>query len=88
MPTISTFFGIVIRINFDDHNPPHFHAEYQGHSATFTINNGEILAGRFPEALKGTIRNWTLKHQSEIMQNWTNAVAKRPLFKVPGADND
>ena len=30
MPEISRFFGIIIRMFFDEHNPPHIHAEYQG----------------------------------------------------------
>jgi uncharacterized protein DUF4160 len=44
VPVISTFFGIVIRMFYQEHGVPHFHAEYQGQQATFTFN-GEILAG-------------------------------------------
>jgi hypothetical protein len=44
MPTISVFFGIVIKMYFDDHNPPHLHAEYQGEKAVFDFR-GNILAG-------------------------------------------
>jgi hypothetical protein len=28
MPEVCRFFGIVIRMYFDEHNPPHFHAIY------------------------------------------------------------
>jgi hypothetical protein len=35
MPVISIFFGVIIKIHFKDHNPPHFHAEYQGFEAFF-----------------------------------------------------
>jgi hypothetical protein len=38
MPIISTFFGIIIRMYFGDHNPPHFHVEFQGEKATFDFN--------------------------------------------------
>ncbi len=38
MPTLSIFFGIVIRMFYNDHPPPHFHAEYQGQKATFTFD--------------------------------------------------
>jgi Domain of unknown function (DUF4160) len=38
MPIISTFFGIIIRMYFGDHNPPHFHVEFQGENATFDFN--------------------------------------------------
>jgi Domain of unknown function (DUF4160) len=44
MPIISTFFGIIIRMYFGDHNPPHFHVEFQGEKATFTFD-GALLAG-------------------------------------------
>jgi len=33
MPTISTFFGIAIRMFFSDRRPPHFHVAYQRHRA-------------------------------------------------------
>ena len=41
MPVISYFFGIYIRMYHDDHNPPHFHAEYQGYEALVDIKNGK-----------------------------------------------
>lgn len=48
MPTISFFYGIIIKMLFRDterHNPPHIHAEFQGKVASFSIESGEILAG-------------------------------------------
>jgi Domain of unknown function (DUF4160) len=44
MPTISVFFGIIIRMFYRDHNPPHFHAEYQGQNAIFDFD-GKLLEG-------------------------------------------
>jgi hypothetical protein len=44
MPTISVFFGIIVRMFYRDHNPPHFHAEYQGQNATFDFG-GKLLEG-------------------------------------------
>ena len=38
MPEISRFFGIVIKMFFDDHKPPHFHAEYSGEVALIDIS--------------------------------------------------
>lgn len=52
MPVISYFFGIYIRMYHDDHNPPHFHVEYQGHEALMAIETGEILSGRPNKAVK------------------------------------
>ncbi len=46
MPTISVFFGIIIKMYFDDHNPPHLHAEYQGEKAVFDFR-GKYSGGRY-----------------------------------------
>jgi hypothetical protein len=54
MPIISTFFGIIIRMYFGDHNPPHFHVEFQGEKATFTLMVGCVLE-LFPPGPPG---NW------------------------------
>lgn len=48
MPIISIFFGIVIRINFFDHAPPHLHAAYGDDEALFDIRTGKVIAGRLP----------------------------------------
>ena len=48
MPIISIFFGIVIRMNFFDHAPPHLHAAYNEAEALFDIRTGEVIAGQLP----------------------------------------
>lgn len=51
MPTISMFYGILIRMFFydtDKHNVPHIHAEYQGQMAVYSIHEGNVLAGELP----------------------------------------
>ena len=82
MPVISTFFGIMIRMFFGDHPPPHFHAEYQGEKATFAFN-GERLAGNIssPRACR-LIREWALLHRFELMVNWKNIEQGRPLNRI------
>jgi hypothetical protein len=45
MPEISRFLGIIIRMFYNEHNPPHFHAIYNEHEAEFDINTLEIIAG-------------------------------------------
>ena len=58
MPIISTFLGIVIRMFYQEHGPPHFHAEHQGDHATFTFD-GAVLAGAIRSArARGHIRAW------------------------------
>jgi len=48
VPTISTFFGIVIRMYYDDHGPPHFHAYYGEDMALISLETLEVLQGRLP----------------------------------------
>ncbi len=88
MPVISYFFGIYIRMYFDDHAPPHFHVEYQGHEAFVAIETGEIIDGRLPRRAARLVKEWCLDHQSELAHNWRRAVALEPLQHIPGADND
>jgi hypothetical protein len=52
MPTISTFFGIAIRMFFSDHPPPHFHAVYQHYRAVIAIESGAIIGGSLPAAVQ------------------------------------
>ena len=61
MPTISMFYGIVICMYFYDderHSMPHIHARYQGQEASFTITDGEVLAGAIPLAKKRLVQAW------------------------------
>ena len=48
MPEICRFYGIVIRLYFDDHPPPHFHAAYGGHEAVVNVQTRSLLAGDLP----------------------------------------
>ncbi len=60
MPEISRFFGIIIRMYFEDHNPPHVHVEYQGEKALFDFN-GNILRGRISSKIAvKLVREWTV----------------------------
>jgi hypothetical protein len=53
MPTISRFYGIIIRMFFDEHGPPHFHVAYQGYDAVIDIETLEIKEGRLPRRALG-----------------------------------
>lgn len=82
MPTISMFLGIIIRMyNNGEHNPPHFHATYQGHNATFTLD-GELKEGEMPKAQRKYIAAWTELHKDELLANWELAMNEEPLFKI------
>lgn len=82
MPTVSTFFGIVIRMFYREHEPPHFHAEYQGQQAKCNFD-GEIIAGHIRSATaRDLIRQWALSHRPELEANWEKMKAGRALDRI------
>jgi hypothetical protein len=82
VPIISTFFGIVVRMYYHEHEPAHFHAEYQGQQAAFLLT-GEVLAG---EIVAGTarrlIREWAAEHRNELEANWARMKAGQALERI------
>jgi hypothetical protein len=88
MPVISYFFGIYIRMYHDDHKPPHFHVEYQGHEALIAISNGELIEGNLPNKALKLVREWAKEHQQELLDDWQLAIQLKPLQRIAGADND
>jgi len=74
MPYVSMFFGIIIRMFHNEHNPPHFHAEYQGQKGLFDFD-GNMIKGRIrSKTARKLIREWTLLNREELEQNWKKAV--------------
>jgi hypothetical protein len=87
MPTISMFFGIVIKMYYEEHNPPHFHAEYQGFKAVYLIETGEKTDGKnFPTRANKIIQEWSAEHKIALLENWKLMEQSKNLFKIPGAD--
>jgi hypothetical protein len=82
VPIISTFFGIVIRMYYQDHEPGHFRAEYQGQSGTFDFAGlplqGHIASG----TARRLIRDWAEQHRVQLEQNWANMEAGRALDRI------
>ena len=84
MPTISMFFGILIKMNWRDigqHNLPHFHAYYGDHEAVFNLD-GDIISGQFPKKQSAFIRAWALLHEDELSANWKLAVNGEATFRI------
>ncbi|HEX9774562.1 MAG TPA: DUF4160 domain-containing protein [Actinomycetota bacterium] len=82
MPVISTFFGIVIRMYYRDHAPPHFHAEHQGEQATFTFD-GTPLAGQLrSRTAKRLIEEWARAHAVELAADWDRARGGERLERI------
>lgn len=80
MPEISRFFGIVIKMYFDDHNPPHFHAKYANYKAAICIKDFKILEGSLPPKALSLVVEWASLHQKELLKNW-NELQKSHSFK-------
>jgi hypothetical protein len=69
VPEVSRFFGIVIAMYHDDHQPPHFHARYAGNEIQVGIDDGRVR-GRFPPRALGLVLEWWSLHQHELAENW------------------
>jgi len=70
MPEISRFFGIIIAMFYDDHNPPHFHARYGGHKASIRIDDFAVLEGYLPPRALGLVMEWADIHKKELTADW------------------
>ena len=82
MPQISRFFGIIIAMYFDDHNPPHFHAKYGDFEALISIKDFSVIEGQIPSRALGMVIEWASLHQNELMVNWNNAIENKSLDKI------
>lgn len=69
MPSISMFHGIVIYMYYEDHQPPHFHARYQGIRAAFDFE-GDMIAGDMPSKQRKLISARAVIHADELAANW------------------
>ena len=81
MPTLAVFYGIRISMNYNDHLPPHFHAEYQDYEVIVEIVSGAIQ-GKMPRRALALIWAWLDEHREELLTNWENAQARRPLQAI------
>lgn len=82
MPELCRFYGIIIRMYFMDHNPPHFHAEYQSSRAEFDIRTLEIIAGGLPKRAQVLVLEWAVQHRQELIDNWQRASTPEPLSPI------
>ncbi|MCW5921068.1 MAG: DUF4160 domain-containing protein [Saprospiraceae bacterium] len=82
MPQISRFFGIIISMYFNDHNPPHFHAQYGEDECLIEINTLTVIEGKIPSRALGMVIEWATLHKEELMENWEKASNLEPLLKI------
>ncbi len=89
LPTISMFYGILIRMFFrdtDKHYVPHVHAEYQGKVAVYSILDGALLAGGVPPNKHKLVVAWIEIHQEDLLADWNLAVNGKKPFPIKGLD--
>ncbi len=72
MPTLSMFFGIIIRMYYapQEHNPPHIHAYYQNYTTIIDLNDFSILEGKLPTKQLRLVLAWIEIHHEELLANW------------------
>ena len=75
MPTISRFYGILIRMRYNDHAPPHFHAVYGEFELRVSIWPATILSGDAPARVRSMVLEWTALHQTELLDAWESCRA-------------
>lgn len=82
MPTISTFYGILIQMFWSDHAPPHFHALYAEHEVLIDIRTLDILEGQMPRRALALILEWAQEHRAEPMEDWEQCTRNQPPKKI------
>ncbi len=85
MPTISMFYGIVIRLYYFDnqqHHMPHIHVHYQDESAVIEIPSGKLLEGKLKGNKLKLVEAWIEIHKDELMADWELAINGEPVFKI------
>jgi len=82
MPEISRFFGIIIRMFYDEHNPPHFHAEYSGKKAVFDFDGNVIKGSLGSKTATKLVRDWVDVHGSELVIDWKLARENQEINKI------
>ena len=82
MPTISSFFGIVIQMFWREHAPPHFHALYGEYEALIDIRTLEVIAGSLPRRALTLTIEWAVEHRIELMEDWNLCQAKQMPHKI------
>jgi hypothetical protein len=70
VPQISSFYGIIIYLYFNDHNPPHFHAEYSGYEVLIEIRSLTVIKGSLPKRAMNLVFEWAQLHQNELFAAW------------------
>lgn len=72
----------MIRIYFQDHNHPHFHAEYGIDQALIEIKTGKVLQGKLPKRVFSMIEEWRSMNEKELLKAWNSAQLIKPVKRI------
>lgn len=86
MPRVAEFFGIAIFMYFNDHVPPHFHAEYGEFEAVYAIDTLDVLRGSLPRRAHVMVVEWALAHRAEVRAGWSRAREGLSLEQIEPLD--
>ncbi|MBU0489208.1 MAG: DUF4160 domain-containing protein [Bacteroidetes bacterium] len=81
MPEISRFLGIIIFMNFNEHNPPHFHAKYGDYQIVVDIETG-VIEGKFPPRSLKLVMEWHELNKVELLRNWYSIKETGKIEKI------
>ena len=72
MPVLSRFYGIIIRMYFQqsEHNPPHIHAIYGEHVAAIDFQKKKVIEGELPQKALELVYEWIDNHKKELKNIW------------------
>ncbi len=79
---ISRFFGIIISMYHNEHNPPHFHAKYNEFIALISIDSLSILSGYLPPRVMGLVIEWAAIHRCDLMKQWDRGIRHEEFEKL------
>lgn len=81
MPVISKFLGILVTMNYREHDPPHFHAWYSGREGTIALRDGAVN-GDLPRRVVALLLEWLQLHRDELAENWRRARSGEQLLQI------
>lgn len=85
MPEISRFFGIIIAMFYNDHDPPHFHAVYGDQKGLIEIKSRRI-EGNLSSRTQKIVLEWLDIYEKDLLENWELAKKRKPLKKIKPLD--
>jgi hypothetical protein len=80
-PNICRFYGIIIFMNCNNHDPPHFHARYEDQEIIVEVPTG-IIKGQMSKRALRMLFEWSETHFEELMENWRLARERKPLKRI------